>query len=496
MFRGRTVGLLVALSIMLSSLVTLLVIDSAPRHLASTQANVSIKEKHQAQNSPGVSVEVEEKFTKIKEAFEIIRHNYVFEVDEERLLEGAIEGMLKTLEDPYSVYMNPEVAEQFKSSLQSSFEGIGAEVTMQNGRVTIVAPIRGSPAEKAGLRPNDQLLSVNGEDLEGLDLQQAVMKIRGPKGSKATLVIKRPELAEPITITVVRGEIPLETVYAELLEVDGKKIGKIELTSFAQRTAERFAKELKRLESLGMQGLIIDVRGNPGGYLDAVEEIGKLLVPNESIITEIQNREGNKLIYRSTLKEKKPYPITILIDDGSASASEILASALQEAGGYTVIGVPSFGKGTVQSTVQMNDQSEIKIAIAKWLTPKGNWIHEKGVQPDIHVEQPDFFRAAPIQTEPPLREDMNSEAVANLQLILRALGYDPGRDDGFFSEQTKQAVIRFQQDHQLRPTGVVDEKTASLLQDKVIELIRDPQHDRQLQKAIEHIVKEINKLKP
>lgn len=491
MMRGRTVGLLVALSIMLSSLVTVLAIDSTPQHLASTHANVSFKQKNQAQTSPEISVDVEQKFTKIKEAFEIIRNNYVFEVDEERLLEGAIEGMLNTLEDPYSVYMNPEVAEQFKSSLQSSFEGIGAEVTMQNGRVTIVAPIRGSPAEKAGLRPNDQILSVDGENLEGLDIQQAVMKIRGPKGSKATLVIQRPELAEPITITVIRGEIPLETVYAELLEVRGKKIGKIELTSFAQKTAEQFASELKRLESQGMQGLIIDVRGNPGGYLDAVEEIGKLLVPNESIITEIQNREGNKLIYRSTLKEPKPYPITILIDDGSASASEILASALQEAGGYKVIGVPSFGKGTVQSTVQMADNSEIKITIAKWLTPKENWIHEKGVQPDIFVEQPEFFRAAPIQTNPPLREDMNSEAVRNLQVILQALGYDPGRQDGFFSTETKQAVIDFQKAHQLKPTGVVDEKTAVLMQDKIIELIRDPKHDRQLQRAIEHIVKEI-----
>lgn len=491
MMRVRTVGLLVALSIILSSLGTMLVLESTPwKHVPISQIKID-KQKTHAQTSPEISEDVEQKFTKIKEAYEIIRNNYVLEVDENRLLEGAIEGMLNTLEDPYSVYMDRETADQFKASLQSSFEGIGAEVSMQNGKVTIVAPIRGAPAEKAGLRTNDQIISVDGEDLEGLDLQQAVMKIRGPKGSEAVLEIKRPGLKETLIITVIRDEIPLETVHAEMLHINGKKVGKIELISFAQKTAEEFAAELKRLEAEGMQGLIIDVRGNPGGYLDAVEEIGKLMIPNESIITEIQNREGNKLVYRSSLKERKPYPITILIDGGSASASEILAAALQEAGGYKAIGLPTFGKGTVQSTVQMSDQSEIKLTIAKWLTPKENWIHEQGVQPDIRVEQPEYFRAAPIQTDPPLKLDMNSEAVRNLQVILKGLGYSPGREDGFFSQETKQAVQAFQADHQLKETGIVDEQTAQLMQDQLIEKIRDPQHDRQLQKAIEHILKEI-----
>lgn len=493
MMRAKTVGLLVGLSIILSSFVTILVVESYTfQDMPTAKIEVGEQQSKRAQTSPEISLEVEEKFTKIKEAYEIIRNNYVLDVDENRLLEGAIEGMMNTLEDPYSVYMNPEVAGQFKSSLQSSFEGIGAEVSMQNGKVTIVSPIRGAPAEKAGLRSNDQILRVDGKDLEGLDLQQAVMRIRGPKGTEAVLEISRPELKAPLTIKVVRDEIPLETVYAEMMEVNGSKIGKIELTSFALKTAEQFEKELKKLEAEGMDGLVIDVRGNPGGYLDAVEDIGKLIVPNESIITEIQNKDGKKLVYRSSLKGRKSYPITILIDNGSASASEILAAALQEAGEYKTVGLPSFGKGTVQSTVQMNDSSEIKITIAKWLTPKENWIHEKGIQPDIKIEQPDYFRAVPIQNNPTLKKDMNNEAVGNLQVILRGIGYNPGREDGLFSAETKRAVESFQTNHNLAVTGVVDEETASLMQEKLIEVIRDPQNDRQLQKAVEHLVKEIN----
>ncbi|WP_025028355.1 S41 family peptidase [Caldalkalibacillus mannanilyticus] len=488
-FQARTVFLLVGLSIILSSIATYIVIGMNPNQEGLPQLSQAEDiTKSDGKKSTG---NVEEKFNKIAEAYKVISENYVLEVDEEKLLEGAIEGMLNTLEDPYSVYMDPEAAEQFKSSLQSSFEGIGAEVMIQNGRVTIVAPIRNAPAEKAGLRPNDQILSVNGENIEGLDLYKAVLKIRGPKNTEAVLEIARPGVTDPITITVIRDEIPLETVYSETMKVNGKTFGKIQITSFAASTAQDFATALTSLEKAGMAGLVIDVRGNPGGYLDAVREIGKLIVPNESIITEIQSRTGQKAVYRSTFKGKKEYPITILVDNGSASASEILAAALQEAGNYKVVGKTTFGKGTVQSTVELKDSSEIKITIAKWLTPKENWIHQKGVQPDIEVEQPDYFKAVPIQAEQPLTRDMNSEQVKNLQVILRGLGYDPGRGDGFYSPETEVAVKSFQAKNNLKATGQVDEKTASLLQEQLIEVIKNPQNDLQLQKALEVLVKEI-----
>jgi carboxyl-terminal processing protease len=490
-FRGRTVLLLMGLAIILSSMATMLIVSNDQVNEAQTPGT-NTTEDDQSEQRPEISQEVQEKFTKVKEAYEIIRNNYVLDVDENSLLEGAIEGMLETLEDPYSVYMDPEAAEQFRTSLQSSFQGIGAEVMLQNGRVTIVSPIRGAPAEKAGLRPNDQIISINGENIEGMDLHKAVLKIRGPKGTEAKLEIARPGLSDPITITVVRDEIPLETVYTETIKANGKTFGKIEITSFAQKTAQDFAAALANFEQKGIDGLVIDVRGNPGGYLDAVREIGELIVPNENIITEIKNRDGEKVVYRSTLKDRKPYPITILVDSGSASASEILAAALQEAGDYKVVGLTSFGKGTVQSTVRMGDTSEIKLTIAKWLTPEENWIHGTGVAPDVKVEQPDYFKAAPIQFDEGLERDMNNSNIRNLQLILGGLGYDPGREDGFYSEETEMAVRSFQAKNNLKATGVVDEKTAALMQEQLIEVIKDPQNDLQLQKAVEVLLKEIN----
>lgn len=289
-FKGRTVFMLLGLSIVVSSILTMLLLGTIMQEEAQSYETGDKGEqnqgqtKEQANGRPEISEEVEEKFIKIKEAFEIIRTSYVLDVDENLMLEGAIEGMLNTLEDPYSVYMDPDAAEQFRSSLQSSFEGIGAEVSLQNGRVTIVSPIRGAPAEKAGLRPNDQIISVNGESIEGLDLHRAVLMIRGPKGTEAELEIVRPGVTETISISVVRDEIPLETIYTETIKANGKRFGKIEITSFAQKTAQNFAKALAKFEDEDIDGLVIDVRGNPGGYLDAVREIGKLIVPNESII--------------------------------------------------------------------------------------------------------------------------------------------------------------------------------------------------------------------
>ncbi|MDQ0340001.1 carboxyl-terminal processing protease [Caldalkalibacillus uzonensis] len=481
-FRGRTVLMMIILTIIASSSVTMLV--------AGGNGEQAAPPEEQAGDIGGVH-NTQYDLDKIYEAFEKIQENYVLEVDEEELIEGAIEGMLNKLGDPYSVYMDEEAARQLHENLSSSFEGIGAEVTIKDGRVTIIAPFKDSPAEKAGLRPLDQIISVNGENIEGMDLYQAVLKIRGPKGTEAKLEIVRSGVSEPFTVTVIRDEIPLETVYTQKITAQGKTFGKIQITSFGQDTAERFKEELDRFEQENIDGLIIDVRGNPGGYLDTVRQIGQLIVPYESIITEIMDRSGEKMVYRSTLDNPKPYPITILVDEGSASASEILAAALQEAGNYKVIGEPTFGKGTVQSTIDLEDDSQIKLTIAKWLTPNENWINETGVQPDVQVSQPEFFRAAYITADPELKRDMNNEQVRNLQIMLEGLGYHPGRKDGYFNLETEQAVRSFQADHDLSVTGVVDEKTAQVIHEQIFELVRDPRYDRQLQKAVEVLLEEL-----
>ncbi|WMT19774.1 S41 family peptidase [Parageobacillus toebii] len=426
----------------------------------------------------------EKELKKVEQAYELIKKRYVEKVDDDKLIQGAIQGMISTLNDPYSVYMDEETSEQFTESLDSSFEGIGAEVSMMNGKVTIVAPIKNSPAEKAGLKPNDQILRVNGESLEGLDLYEAVLKIRGKKGTTVQLDILRPGVKEVIKVKVVRDEIPIETVYDSVKTYNGKKVGYLEVTSFSENTAKDFKKKLAELESEHIDGLIIDVRGNPGGYLQSVEEILKQFIPKDKPYVQVEERNGDKQRFYSDLTKKKPYPIAVLIDKGSASASEILASAMKEAGGYKLVGETSFGKGTVQQAIPMGDGSNIKLTLYKWLTPDGHWIHKKGVKPDVEVKQPDYFHVSPLHIEKELSFDMNNEQVKSAQQMLKGLGFDPGRTDGYFSKETESAVKAFQKANKLPQTGKIDKNTAEVLQAKVMDAIRDDNNDVQLKTAM------------
>ncbi|WP_040204183.1 S41 family peptidase [Neobacillus jeddahensis] len=427
---------------------------------------------------------------KVEQAYDLILSRYVEKVDEEKLKEGAIQGMLSVLKDPYSVYMDKETAQQFTQTLESSFEGIGAEVGMEDGKIVIVSPFKDSPAEKAGIKPNDQILKVNGKSVEGLDLNKATLKIRGKKGTTVKLEIARKGLKDPLTIDVKRDEIPLETVHSSIKKQDGKKIGYIEITSFSEDTAANFKKDLKALENDDIKGLILDVRGNPGGFLDSVGEILQEFIPKDKPYVQIEQRNGKKQRFFSTITKKKEYPVLVLINKGSASASEILAGSLKEAAGYQLVGETTFGKGTVQQAISMGDGSNIKLTLAKWLTPDGNWIHKKGIKPDVAIKQPAIFETHPIQVEMPLTEDMNNEQVKNAQEILDGLGFAPGRTDGYFSEETALAVKGFQQENDLEGTGKIDVTTAAKLEEAAVKEMKKEKNDLQLKMALKLIAKQ------
>jgi carboxyl-terminal processing protease len=480
-FKGRTVAIITVVTMIFSSLLTVLVVgDGGLIDQLESGTLFSFDRSQSFETHEG----------KLKQAYQTITSSYLHKVNEEQLIDGAIKGMIESLGDPYSAYMSPKEAAQFEEDLQSSFTGIGAEVTLTNGQVTIIAPIKDSPAEKAGLRAGDQVLKVNGQSLEGMDIQEAVSKIRGPKGSKAQLLISRPGVSEPLNITVVRDEISLQTVEATMLP---DKIGRITLTQFSENTAEDFAKELKKLEDQGINGLIIDVRGNPGGLLQSVLEICDQLVPGKKRVLMTEDKSGNRTEYHSKLETKKPYPITVLIDKGSASASEILAAALKESGGYPLVGETTFGKGTVQTTKSFDDGSNLKLTIAKWLTPEGNWIDQhggtKGIKPDVPVKKPAYANVLPPQPDAPLKKDDNSTEVKNMQLILDALGYHPGRTDGYFDGSTEQAVKSFQKKEGIPETGQLDEVSSEKLRQAFINFLRDPKNDVTLQVAVELLKK-------
>ncbi|WNS42702.1 S41 family peptidase [Paenibacillus sp. MMS20-IR301] len=426
---------------------------------------------------------------KLGTALSLIESNYYETVDREKLIDGAVNGMMEALGDPYSNYMGKETAERFEESIEGSFSGIGAEVSSDNGKVVVVSPIKGSPAEKAGIQAKDIILSVNGESLEGLDLNDAVAKIRGPKGSEAKLKIQRTGTAEPLEFAITRDDVRLETVYATM---EKDSIGVIEVTQFSQNTADRFKEELTKLEAQGMKGLVLDVRNDPGGVLPIVIEMAEQFVPAGKAIVQVEDKNKKREVSTSNGSSKK-YPVVVLMNKGSASASEILAGALQQSAGAKLIGENSFGKGTVQTSFekQLGDGSLLKITIAKWLTPDGTWIHGKGIKPDIAVAQPDYFSVAPINKSVTLQYNMNSSDVKSAQTMLEGLGYKPGRKDGYFDAATKEAVKKFQSASKLQATGAIDAKTAEALELALIKVIQDPAHDNQRNKGIEEVRKEI-----
>ncbi|MEH7251871.1 S41 family peptidase [Neobacillus niacini] len=454
-----------------------------------TERNSALEQTFTKEEQMDTGKKDTEDLLKVNKAYELILSRYVENVDSETLVEGAIQGMLTVLDDPYSVYMNRETAQQFNQALESSFEGIGAEVGMIDGKIVIISPFKNSPAEKAGLKPNDEILKIDGKSVEGLDLNKATLKIRGKKGTKVSLEIVRKGLKEPLTIAVTRDEIPLETIHASVKKQDGKKIGYIEITTFSQETAADFKEELSSLEKKNIEGLIIDVRGNPGGLLVSVEDILKEFVTKDKPFIQIEQRNGDKERHYSKLTEKKDYPVMVLINKGSASASEILAGALKEAAGYPLVGETTFGKGTVQQAVPMGDGSNIKLTLFKWLTPDGNWIHKKGIKPDVEAKQPAIFDTHPLQIAEPLKEDMNNEQVKNAQEILAGLGFGPGRTDGYFSKETTTAVKAFQKNSNLQATGKIDVKTAAKLEEEAMKEIKKEKNDLQLQTALRLISK-------
>ncbi|WP_436799722.1 S41 family peptidase [Peribacillus frigoritolerans] len=427
-------------------------------------------------------------FEKLYTTYDKIKDNYYEEVDEEKLVDGAIKGMIKSLDDPYSAYMDKKEASSFDESISSSFEGIGAEIQEQDGKIMVVSPIKGSPAEKAGVKPNDIILSVDGKSVEGLTSSEAVLKIRGEKGTKVDLSISRAGESEPIELTIKRDTIPIETVYAEMLD-DG--VAKIQVTSFSEHTVQELKTALEEMSKKDMKGLVLDLRGNPGGLLDQAIEMASLFVPNGKVVLQVEDRSGKKEVFKSENDGELKIPVVVLIDDGSASASEIVAAAVSESADIPLIGVKSFGKGTVQTAEPFKDGSNFKYTAAKWLTPEGNWIHKKGIKPDINVKLPDYASLPYISPDKELKASDSSSEVKAAEEMLKEAGHDPGKIDGFFDEATKNAVTAFQKEQKIKETGTIKDDTTV----KLMQVIREKilKNDTQVKKAVEVLKKEINK---
>ena len=319
---------------------------------------------------------------KLMRAMDVVRTRYIEPVSTETLMNGAIQGMVKSLNDPYSIYMDAKMYRDFRMETEGSFSGVGIVISVKDKQLTVVSPIEGTPGEKAGIRSGDQILKIDGKETKDMALDEAVGKIRGKEGTDVTLTLKRADNVKDYKLT--RANIEIKTVSSRMLP---EKIAVIRLSMFNEKTAAEFYKQYEAMEAQGMKATILDLRDNPGGLLDSSVKVSNKLVPKGTVVS-VVTRDGQTEVHRSNL-DKVKYPLAVLINGGSASASEIVAGAVQDTGAGTLIGVKTFGKGSVQSILKLSNDTAIKLTIAKYATPKERFINGIGIEPDIKVENPE-----------------------------------------------------------------------------------------------------------
>ena len=340
-------------------------------------SSFSLKNKNKVTSKTGSMKE-------FKEVYNLIKSSYYQEVDDEKLIDGAINGMLEALDDQHTSYFNKAQTDNFNEIMNGSYEGIGAEISLdKDGNIIVLSVFKNSPAYEAGLKFNDIILSVNGKSVEGLSTSETVQLIKNKDKKTAKIKIKRE--GKELEFEIEKRVVVIESVESKTYTVNKKKIGYIIINNFANNTYEQFRENIEKIEKENIKGLVIDVRGNSGGYLHSVTSMLDMLLTKGKVSYQIADKTTTTK-YTVKSSESRNYPIAVLVNKASASASEILAIALKEAYGADVVGTTTYGKGTVQTTKNLKNGSMIKYTIQKWLSPNGNWINEKGVEPTVTVE--------------------------------------------------------------------------------------------------------------
>lgn len=321
------------------------------------------------------------------EVWDLVRSKYYQkDVPDTKLFYGSLAGIVASLDDPYSVFLTPTDTTEFENEIKGSFEGIGAEIGMKDNNLTIISPLPDSPAIKAGLRPKDIIVEINGKDASAMSLDQAISQIRGKKGTKVNLLIYREGFSSPKEFIIVRDAIVVKSVTWE----QKGNVAHIKMRQFNDDTLPLFEGIIAEIaKNSGIKGIILDLRNNPGGYLQSAIDIAGEWIDSETVVSE-KLRSGEEIKHRSERKARlDKYPTVVLVNGGSASASEIVAGALQDLSFAKIVGEKTFGKGSVQDLTQLEDGSSVKLTIAKWFTPKGRSIDEAGIEPDIEIELTD-----------------------------------------------------------------------------------------------------------
>lgn len=321
------------------------------------------------------------------EAWQAVSNKFIDreKIDQKKAFYGALQGMVKSIGDDYTEFYSPQEAKIFNEDISGSFEGVGMEITVRRGIITVVSPLEDTPAWRAGIKSGDLILKINNEDATNLKLEEAVMKIRGPKGTKVILTIMREDFKEPKDIEIVRDVIVVHAVKFKMLE---NNIGYIKILNFGKNSVPEFYNAINDLLTKGANKLILDLRNNPGGFLESAVIISSWFLPKgDKVVIEDFGGKSPQRIHRSLGPGiLSNLPLVVLVNRGSASASEILAGALRDNLNVKILGEKTFGKGSVQEVVNLSDGSLVKVTVARWLTPKGKLIEGKGIDPDIEIK--------------------------------------------------------------------------------------------------------------
>jgi len=329
-------------------------------------------------------IKLYKELNKLINVYDTITSDYYGELDKEILIDNAIQSMLSSVEDNYTTYSDQDAANSFLENIEGTYEGIGCSVSNdKDGNIYVVEVFEDGPASKSGLKENDIILKIDDKDYLGKTSEDMSNYVKESENEKIKLTIKRDDQEHEITI--VREKVEVPSVQNKIIEQNNKKIGYIDISIFSSVTTTQFETQLKKLEKNGIKGLIIDVRNDTGGYLSTVTDIANLFLKKGQIIYQLEDKKIEKI--KDTTKEKRTYPVAVLVNAGSASASEILAAAIKESYNGYVVGTNTFGKGTVQKTKKLSDGSMIKYTVQKWLTPNGTWINQTGLEPTHAVGQ-------------------------------------------------------------------------------------------------------------
>ena len=325
------------------------------------------------------------KLETLSKVLSYVESNYIEEVNSEEVLDNAIKGLLTSL-DPHTLYMPPEAFRDMRDDTKGEFGGLGIEISVKDDQLTIIAPIEDTPADRAGIKPGDKVVKIDGTGTRGMTLLDAIKRLRGPKGSSVVLTIQREGTPAPFDVKLTREKIQVKSVFSELIQ---NAYGYLRVNSFQERTARDVERHLTDLEKKGggsLKGLILDMRNNPGGLLDQAVRVADTFLDSGVIVSTI-GRKGSFQEVEMAHREGKrgPVPMIVLVNEGSASASEIVAGALQDHGRAIILGAQTFGKGSVQTIIDLGDGSGLKLTIARYYTPKGRSIQALGISPDIGV---------------------------------------------------------------------------------------------------------------